>query len=242
MIRFLFGILSVLLLYACSAELKSNVVKQPRPSGGLNSTTSNHAMQQEVSKNTDIVLEAPEKPRGPGGIVDDNSGAGQSAPICEGVMVEPRVLDFLSCEIVQILSQPDRVESFILEPQEEPELDEKYRLGLYPIKANGQGLNLEGDNLTLFQKLVFAESSYIFGMEKRCRFFPDVGLHFVKGDKAVEILFSKSCKLWRFIYGEEDKLEDFDPVQNQLTFLNSLFPQPEPPVENSPRKLPQAGS
>jgi hypothetical protein len=138
--------------------------------------------------------------------------------------VAPSVLDFLGCETIQILAKPDQVNSFLLKPKPDETLPIANRLGAYPIQIDGQGLNLEGTNLTKFQELVFSEKSYHFGMEKRCRFEPNIGLHFVKGDKAVEVLFSLPCNLWVFVYGGEEKLEDFDPIQSQLNFLNSLFP------------------
>ncbi len=202
--RFLFGAFSTLvLLFACSAEKTANVA-------------------QQTEETTPIQLSEP--PRGPSNkLANDNP-----SQICEGKLqttVAPRVLKFLSCEVAQILLQPDYVESFLLEPHKKPDLDEMYRLGPYPIRVNGQGRNLEGENLEKFQKLVFDEKSYVFegGMVKRCRFTPDAGLHFVKGDKAVEVLFSVSCNLWMFIDEKEKKLEDFDPISKKLIFLNVLF-------------------
>ncbi|MEK8020918.1 MAG: hypothetical protein VSS75_028945 [Candidatus Parabeggiatoa sp.] len=174
----------------------------------------------------------------------DNNGGEQTSvseqvPDCEGIPsnVSPRVLTFLTCKVVQIFSQPDRVESFLLIPKADTSVPRISRLGRFPIKVDGQGLNLEGINLEKFQQLVFSEDSYHFGMEKRCRFRPDVGLHFVKGDEAAEILFSLDCNLWLFVYEEEEKLEDFDPIQPELTFLNALFPidmnMPETATEES---------
>ncbi len=186
---------------------------------------------------------APKANRDTNETADNNGVEQQSAPNlpdCDGIPsnVSPRVLSFLTCKVVQILSQPEKVESFLLIPKADTSVPRTNRLGRFPIKADGQGLNLEGENLDKFKKLVFSEDSYRFGWKKKCRFSPDVGLHFVKGDKAVEVLFSLDCNLWLFVYGEEEKLEDFDPIQSQFTFLNSLFPvdmeMPEtPPSEES---------
>jgi len=161
--------------------------------------------------------------------IDNTNNVVETAPkpnvqSCEEIsFVSPKVLDLLGCEIIQILAQPERVNSFKLKSKPDPSLPIANRLGIYPIQANGQGQNLEGVNLQKFQELVFSEKSYHFEMVKSCRFRPNIGLHFVKGDKAVEVLLSFSCNLWTFVYGETEKLENFDPIQSQLIFLNSLF-------------------
>ena len=147
--------------------------------------------------------------------------------IPENVVVEPRVQQFLGCEIIQVLLQAERVESFEMQLDKNPDLPAENRLGEYPIKSGGQGRNLDDIEINNLRTLIFAEQSYHFGMEKRCRFRPNIGLHFVKGEEAVEILFSFACNLWLFVYKEEDKLEDFDPIQVKLVELhNSLFPPP----------------
>ena len=185
---------------------------------------------------------APRRDNGEMVLVDGNEAeqSAQTPEPCEGipseVKVDPRVQKFLTCDVIQLLSQPDRVQSFRVKPEKaDSSISIANRLGHFPIESDGQGLNLEGANLKRFQKLVFSENSYHFGMEKRCRFRPDMGLYFVKNDKGVEILFSTSCNLWLFVYGGEEKLEDFDPIQDQLVFLKSLFPmeteEPETPAE-----------
>lgn len=245
MVRFLWSLSALFLLSAClaseiekSAPNSVNPIKQPANvhQGKQNQSKSTSGASQYMRANNNISggkvatqakKTTPKSPRDVNAVVTDPIGSTAAAPKCNGIpsTVSPRVLDFLSCEVIQILSQPERVESFLLEPEEKPELDEQYRLGPYPIQVNGQGSNLEGQNLKKFQKLVLAESSYVFGMEKRCRFEPFMGLHFVKGDKAVEVLFSR-CMLWRFISTNIDKLEDFDPIGKKLKFLDTLFSPP----------------
>ena len=160
---------------------------------------------------------------------DENEQAEQNLQSCDGIpasiVVEPRVQQFLGCKIIQVLAQPERVESFKVKSNKNPNLPPEIRLGEYPIEPDGQGRNLNDMEIKNLQGWFFAEKNYHFGMEKRCRFRPDMGLHFVKGDEAVEVLFSFSCNLWLFVYKEEEKLEDFDPVQTELTALrDSLFP------------------
>ena len=117
---------------------------------------------------------------------------------CDGIDsdISPKILDFLGCDIIQILSKPDQVNSFKLKSKPEPNISITNRLGVYPIQVDGQGQNLENADLQKFQALVFSEKSYSFDIEKGCRFRPDIGFHFVKDDKSVEILFSFSCSLW----------------------------------------------
>jgi hypothetical protein len=220
-------------------NVPSSVVKHTPPSSDkIASTTTQRGLVFQAPSTIDNSIlkrarDTEEMTNNNGG---EQTSVSEQVPDCEGIPsnVSPRVLTFLTCKVVQIFSQPDRVESFLLKPKPDTSVPKINRLGSFPIEADGQGLNLEGTNLEKLQKLVFSENSYHFGMEKRCQFRPDVGLHFVKGDEAAEILFSLDCNLWLFVYEENEKLEDFDPIQPQLTFLNALFPienMPETPTE-----------
>jgi hypothetical protein len=145
--------------------------------------------------------------------------------VCDGIAanMSPSVLDFLTCPVAKILLQPDRVESYKVKPKPNLNIPEQERLGPFPIEINGQGRNLEGENLRKFQALLLTENSYVFGKEKRCRFRPEMGLHFIKGNEAVEVLFSVPCRLWLFVYRDVKKLEDFDRILDKMAFLNFLF-------------------
>ena len=154
---------------------------------------------------------------------------------CEGIpqQVAPRVIEFLTCDVIKILSLPDRVESYRVKSKPDISVELGNRLGRFPIVR--EGLNLKYPKLEKLQKLLFAKNSYVFQSEKRCRFRPGIGLHFIKGNEAVEILFDVPCRLWLFVYKQEEKLEDFDRIVDQLTFLNSLLPPlvptPTPPLQ-----------
>jgi hypothetical protein len=147
-------------------------------------------------------------------------------PPCAGMttdIVSPRVQEFLTCDVIQILAKPDSVQSFKVKFEPDTSVPEGKRLGDYPIESEGP--KLTGDQLKNLQKLIFEERSYIFGAEKRCKFRPEIGLHFIKEQEAVDVLFSFSCELWLFIYKDKQKQEDFDPVNDELTALReSLFP------------------
>jgi hypothetical protein len=147
---------------------------------------------------------------------------------CEGMAanaVSPRVQDFLTCKMIQILAKPDMVQSFRVKPDPDPSVPEDQRLGNYPIVPNGEGAKPSAEQLKELQSILFSEKSYVFGAEKRCFFRPEMGLHFTKGREAVEMLFSFECDLWLFVHKGEEKLEDFDPARKPLKELRkSLFP------------------
>ena len=157
-------------------------------------------------------------------------------PPCEGMAadaVSPRVQEFLSCEVIRILAKPDRVQSFRVKSEPNPAVPESERLGNYPIEPGGAGAHLSAEQLKNLQSLFFSEKSYVFGAEKRCKFRPEIGLHFIRGQEAVDVLFSFDCELWLFIHKGKEKLEDFDPVRKQLKELRkSLFPTTGTPVQN----------
>jgi hypothetical protein len=157
-------------------------------------------------------------------------------PPCEGMAadaVSPRVQEFLSCEVIRILAKPDRVQSFRVKSEPNPAVPEGERLGNYPIEPGGAGANLSAEQLKNLQLLLFSEKSYVFDAEKRCKFRPEIGLHFIKGQEAVDVLFSFECELWLFIHKGKEKLEDFDPVRKQLKELRkSLFPTTDTPTQN----------
>lgn len=157
-------------------------------------------------------------------------------PPCEGMAadaVSPRVQEFLSCEVIRILAKPDRVQSFRVKSEPNPAVPESERLGNYPIEPGGAGAHLSAEQLKNLQSLLFSEKSYVFDAEKRCKFRPEIGLHFIRGQEAVDVLFSFDCELWLFIHKGKEKLEDFDPVRKQLKELRkSLFPTTGTPVQN----------
>jgi len=157
-------------------------------------------------------------------------------PPCEGMAadaVSPRVQEFLSCEVIRILAKPDRVQSFRVKSEPNPAVPESERLGNYPIEPGGAGTHLSAEQLKNLQSLLFSEKSYVFDAEKRCKFRPEIGLHFIRGQEAVDVLFSFDCELWLFIHKGKEKLEDFDPVRKQLKELRkSLFPTTGTPVQN----------
>jgi hypothetical protein len=137
------------------------------------------------------------------------------------------VKDFLGAEIIQIISQPDSVESFQMGSElAKPTVPKKHKLGGFPILKVGPKLNKE--QIIKFQKLMLDKGSYLFNVDKRCLFRPNTGLLFLKDKKEVEVLLSFSCASWLFVYDGEGKNQDFDPVYKPLqTLVDALFPAPK---------------
>jgi hypothetical protein len=136
------------------------------------------------------------------------------------------VKEFLGSEIIEILSNPASVQTFVVGPElAESTVPEKNRLGGFPILKEGPKLTPE--QIKPFQTLVLDKGSYFFERDKRCLFRPDTGLYFVKGEKDVEMLISFSCAKWLFFYDGNEKMEDFDPAYKPLKKLrDSWFPAP----------------
>lgn len=137
------------------------------------------------------------------------------------------VQNFFGAEVYQILSSPERVESFRMFPEPaSKEVPANKQLAGFPIEKIGPLLT--NDQIKTFQTLVLSDRSYLFEVEKRCFFRPDTGLRFTKGQNTVEILLSYSCDLWQFSVQGDTKTEDFDPVKIELiNFRQSLF-SPKP--------------
>ncbi len=131
------------------------------------------------------------------------------------------IRELLGDKIIDILSNPDHVESFQVSHQLSK--NKANTLHGYPILDKGNPL--EGSSLTQFQSLIFDKDSYVLGITKRCRFFPDSALRFTKKEETVTILFSFSCNQWIFIQGDSEVYEDFDPVRLPLLkVIKDLFP------------------
>ncbi len=210
---------TILVVNACNA--------QPPEEDGINKVP----IAKDTASKTEKV--APQYKITPRPLNNELSENQMRPPPCSGIatgLVSPRVQEFLTCDLIKILAKPDNVQSFKVKPVADISVPEKERLGNYPIEPNGKGLDLNAEQLKSLQKLIFSEKSHVFGFEKRCNFRPEIGLHFVKGNESVEMLFSFACDLWSFVHKDKQKLEDFDPVHNDLVKLyNSLFP-----VSNTP--------
>lgn len=152
-------------------------------------------------------------------------------PAIQGPQVDTAVQEFLGDAIIEILAHPDRVESFKVALRRNASTPHNTKVAGFPVLEVGQLLN--ETQLQQFQSLLFSEQSYIFEPDKRCMFFPELGLRFVKGEKGVvEILLSFYCDMLLFNYEGEEKIEDCDPISKPLGELrDSLFPAETPETQ-----------
>ncbi|MBF0287047.1 MAG: hypothetical protein HQM14_04455 [SAR324 cluster bacterium] len=135
--------------------------------------------------------------------------------------VSAKVQQFLGESLLEILQAPNHVESYLVEPKKK---EAPNRLHDFPII--GKGPRLADSALLQFQTLVFDEKNYIWDYAKKCPFFPESGLRFVKGKEEAIVLLSMSCQQWVFVHKGETKLEDFDPAYLPiLQLLQELFPK-----------------
>jgi hypothetical protein len=126
---------------------------------------------------------------------------------------------FMGCDIARIIAQAEQVNSFKVKGLEDTNLPASQKLGPFPIEASGANLNPA--QIGKLQQLIFDEHSYVFGAEKRCRFQPEMGLRFIQGNNRVDLLISLTCSSWLFVRNEQQLLEDFDPVAQDLQQLYS---------------------
>ena len=123
-------------------------------------------------------------------------------------------------QVLEILANPDRVQV----AQVKAESITKF--GEYPIESE-RGV-LKDQQIAKFKQLLFSKNSYMFGVEKRCSFYPQVALKFIKNKaeikNKVDVFLSFSCNMWLFVYNNKAALEDFDSIEKDLSnffFTNS---------------------
>jgi len=205
------------MLPACSAETKEESVDSPCNSNvkkNVPESAENREMQpletsrtesQQTNRTQEIASQAEKKS-------DDSTKENFDS-----------VKNFLGLKMSTILSEPDRVESFLVKPElaDKPTAENQVLNG-FPIKKIGSQLNDE--QIKTFQKFIFDEKSYNFEVVKKCLFRPDLGLRFSKGEETVIVLLSFSCELWQFSHRDIQKIEDFDSITEKLLeFQNVLF-------------------
>ncbi|RKZ48924.1 MAG: hypothetical protein DRR16_12925 [Candidatus Parabeggiatoa sp. nov. 3] len=133
------------------------------------------------------------------------------------------IQQFLGEAIIHVLANPDRVDTFRVAFMADANSPLNLKVAEFPVLE--QGPELEPGLLKAFQSLVFSDKSYIWEADKRCMFFPELGLRFVKGEQVVEVLVSFYCDLLLFVHEGEQKMEDCDPISQALgQFRDALFP------------------
>ena len=140
------------------------------------------------------------------------------------VSPSPKIQAFLGDEIIAVVSAPDRIEPFLLEAafMPDPSLTGPTAIGGYTWKA--RGADLPAVDIQWLSNLIMSQSSYDFEIAKKCPFVPEVALRFHRGTDHVDVMVSQSCAMWQFEKGDAAKLEDFDPIKDQMkAIISSVF-------------------
>lgn len=80
-------------------------------------------------------------------------------------------------------------------------------------------LNISLEQLKSFKSYVTKDSSYIFDMNKRCVFVPQLVFEF-KGSPNVTIFVSMICNQIKIISGDKSIILDYDLVKDEFNTLN----------------------
>jgi hypothetical protein len=118
-------------------------------------------------------------------------------------------------DVREILSQPDRIESFSIEPElaGSAYADEPERIAGHRVRAAGR--TATGRRAKRFVDLLLDEESYRIagaGDHKPCEFRPEHALRFVRRDRSTVVLICLPCARLTFESGGGD----FDPVAREL--------------------------
>jgi hypothetical protein len=139
------------------------------------------------------------------------------------------VEEFLGTSIYPIVSQPDRVDSFLVhlvgDTQRKPDFPQRF------IIATGPALTPE--QIQLLAGWIRDPGSYFFA-RKRCAPHPDFALRLWQGDAWVDMLICFYCCDWVFYTQQHREWVGCDPVRRELLRLaKSLFPEEASPSARS---------
>lgn len=128
---------------------------------------------------------------------------------------------------VELLTSPERVEAFRVDPMPaEPQPGESY-LGHYRITAGP--LDVPADARAELSSILADPDTYDFYRAKDCKFLPAVGFRFHRQVSYLDVALCFSCdELMIFRQGRVVNLEDFDDARPRLVALvKRLFPDDE---------------
>ncbi|MCG8511339.1 MAG: hypothetical protein MI741_19145 [Rhodospirillales bacterium] len=131
--------------------------------------------------------------------------------VADGEPMDPRVVSYLGDDLISIVKDADRVETFQL------------RASLYPEGGDGpdfvagyrwkaRGADLAQEEIDVFRAVLFSAASYDFETAKKCPMVPEYVLRFHAGAASADIQLSFSCAMWAVKRGDDWMVEDFDAV------------------------------
>ena len=125
--------------------------------------------------------------------------------------------EFLGPERVAIIASADRVEPFLLKATLAPmpaDMDVPGVVAGYAWKA--RGADFAPADVARFKALLLDSASYEFETVKKCPLVPEYAFRFHAGARKVDVLVAFECALWAFPDADGIRVEDFDPVADQL--------------------------
>ena len=125
---------------------------------------------------------------------------------CSSGYLSDQVKRFLGPEMIAVLSEPDKVETYEVKGQRNKEATN--RIADFEIITKTRELRVI--EITRLQKKLLAESTFRFNQRKRCAFVPSKAFRFIKGDKKVDVLLCFGCREVMFAYKGDQRIEDFD--------------------------------
>ncbi len=145
---------------------------------------------------------------------------------CDSVPVHSDpVLAFHGQSQLDILVSPDHVESYRLEPYSFGSKEPGDRFAGYLVITKGPHLNGRQE-IEIFP-LLLDPGNYGFEFSQGCEFTPGVGLRFLKGSRAVDMLICFSCNEWQFEHADRVVGEEFHKKRVRprlVTIAKALFP------------------
>lgn len=126
---------------------------------------------------------------------------------------------------IDVLTHPQSVEAFRLDPVNPPRTPDTPRLGDFAVTAGPVAVDAAA--VAELSSVLLDAGTYDWFRAKGCEFTPGVGLRFVKDASRVEIVLCFSCdELMIFRHGRRIGMEDFDAARPRLLAVaKRLFPE-----------------
>lgn len=153
---------------------------------------------------------------------------GGDKPMGKQVVPAKAVRKFLGSEILAIVSKPDKVLSFRVNPRDDEGAE---MLGPHEITQKGPRLSFHQQQRLI--NILLNEQTYDFTSAKRSFLVPKFGFRFFKGSQSVDLLVDAQYrKELMFCFKGETKKEDCDSVCKLLRKLESeLFASDVKPTD-----------
>lgn len=133
--------------------------------------------------------------------------------------VSEKVAQFLGSEILDIIKNPEAVESYKIKIKKSAR---GTGIAGYPIIKRGPGLTTQ--QIDQIRSVLLDKNTYLFDVVKKCLFLPEYALKFRKGASEVVVLLCFSCEELTFVYNGRELLEDFDNATPKIRgLIQTLF-------------------